>query len=115
MAPAAPVVGNPDYVTLYTALIASCTIPNGSVAACTQAITAYSTRLADDAATVSLDIANASFTQARAEVFAANSPEPFAADPPVFESTKDFQADIDALFEQLLPDSGDVGPLISPA
>ena len=114
-ASAAPVPGNPEYDSLYATVFLACTIPGGSVAACSQAITAYGTRLANDADDVPLEIANTSFTQLRTDVFAANSPTPFAADPAVFETTQTFQAQIDELFEQLLPESGDVGPLLSPA
>lgn len=98
---AAPV---PGFEALYATLITSCSLPitDGKVGACEAAINTYSTALV-----VGTDIAtaNASFTEARQEVFALN-----AAD-------EAFQAQIDALFELLLPDSGAIGgaPAAAPA
>ena len=85
---AAPV---PGFEGLYSTLIASCSLPDGTEAACEAAITAYADALV---ATVDLDTANQSFAEARQEVFALN------------ESDEEFQVAIDALFELLLPDSG---------
>ncbi|MGV8832909.1 MAG: hypothetical protein ACOH2N_13110 [Devosia sp.] len=94
---AAPVAG---YEALYSAVSSACTIPAGTLAACETAINAYSGALAS---AVDLAVANASFTALRAEVFAINAPNP------------EFQAQIDALFELLLPDSGALGTPASPA
>lgn len=91
-ASAAPVLG---YEGLYETLIADCSLPDGTVRACEVAINAYATALTTS---VDLAVANGSFTEARLEVFAAN-----AAD-------EEFQAEIDALFELLLPESGALGP-----
>ena len=90
---AAPVAG---YEALYTALITSCSLPNteGKVAECEAAINAYSGALVVG---VDLVVANQSFSEARLEVFALNA------------SDEEFQAQIDALFELLLPDSGAIG------
>lgn len=90
-ASAAPVAG---YEALYTAVYANCTLPNGTLPLCEAAINAYSGALV---AAVDLSVANASFTELRLEVFEGN-----AAD-------EAFQADVDALFELLLPDSGSIG------
>lgn len=92
---AAPVAGSADYVTLYNTVFSDCTLPDGTVAACEAAINAYAGRLVGDG--VEIADANASFMALRSEVFAAN-----AAD-------DEFQALIDALFEELLPDSGSIG------
>ena len=97
---AAPVPGNPAYVTLYNAAFVQCTVPAGTLPACEAAINAYANALVTDG--VDIETANASFTALRAEVFAANASDPT------------FQAQIDALFEELLPDSGaidDVDPV----
>lgn len=85
---AAPV---PGFEGLYNSVFTSCTLPDGTTAACESAINAYSGALV-----TAVDPATAlqSFTELRAEVFAAN-----AADTA-------FQAAIDALFELLLPESG---------
>lgn len=91
---AAPVSG---YDALYNAVISSCSLPDGTVDDCASAITAYSGALIT--ADVDIGAANQSFSEARSEVFALN-----AADP-------EFQAAIDALFEELLPDSGAIGPV----
>jgi hypothetical protein len=93
---AAPVAG---YEGLYSTVFASCTIPAGTVPTCETAINAYAGALAS---AVDLEVANASFIALRSEVFAAN-----AAD-------EGFQAEIDALFELLLPDSGALGNAASP-
>ena len=85
---AAPV---PGYEGLYATLISSCSLPDGALPACEAAINAYAGALV---AGVDIDTANQSFTEARLEVFALN-----AAD-------EAFQADVDALFELLLPESG---------
>lgn len=93
---AAPV---PGYESLYNAVYVNCTLPNGTVQSCEAAINAYAQALV---AAVELNVANQSFTELRQEVFAAN-----AAD-------EEFQAEIDALFELLLPDSGAIGAAASP-
>lgn len=93
---AAPVPGFED---LYNTVFTSCTLPAGTLAACEAAINAYASALV---ANVELTVANQSFSELRLEVFAAN-----AAD-------EEFQADIDALFELLLPDSGAIGAVASP-
>ena len=93
---AAPVSG---YEGLYSAVFTSCTIPTGTVPTCETAINACAGALAS---AVDLEVANASFTALRSEVFAAN-----AAD-------EGFQAEIDALFELLLPGSGALGNPASP-
>lgn len=85
----------PGYEALYSAVVANCTIPDGTVPLCEAAINAYSGALVD---AVDLGEANASITALRQEVFAANAPN------------EAFQAEIDALFELLLPDSGAVAP-----
>lgn len=89
---AAPVPGFED---LYNAVFTACTLPAGELQACEAAINAYSGALV---ASTELSVANQSFTELRAEVFTAN-----AAD-------EQFQTDIDALFELLLPDSGAIAP-----
>lgn len=88
---AAPVPGFEDQ---YNSVLAACTVPAGTVEACTAAINGYVAALV--AAGVPLDQANASFRELRAEVRAANAANPA------------FLAAIEALFEQLLPDSGAV-------
>ncbi|KKB09799.1 hypothetical protein VE26_08070 [Devosia chinhatensis] len=99
---AAPVAGNADYVTLYDAAFSGCTVPAGSVAACEAALTAYSSRLVAD--NIEIEVANASFSALRIDVRAANAGNP------------EFQALIEALFEQLLPDSGAIaGPVTGTA
>lgn len=85
---AQPIAG---YENLYATLITSCSLPNGTVEDCEDAINAYAGALVT---TVDEAIANGSFTEARLTVFVANEPDPV------------FQAEIDALFELLLPDSG---------
>lgn len=95
-ATAAPVSG---FEGLYTAVFTNCTIPLGTLETCEAAINAYAAALS---AAVELEVANQSFTELRAEVFAAN-----VADEP-------FQSDVDALFELLLPNSGALGPVVSP-
>lgn len=92
---AAPVSGNPDYVGLYDAAFAQCTVPAGALSACETAINAYANRVVADG--VDIATANESFSALRLEVFAANDSDPA------------FQAQIDALFEELLPDSGAIG------
>ena len=89
---AAPV---PGFEGLYSTLIASCSLPNGTEAACEAAITAYADALV--AAGVDIEVANQSFSEARQEVLALNGGD------------ATFQAAIDALFELLLPDSGASG------
>ncbi len=88
---AAPV---PGFEGLYSTLIASCSLPDGTEAACEAAITAYADALV---AAVDIEVANQSFSEARQEVFALNGGD------------VTFQAAIDALFELLLPDSGAIG------
>ena len=88
---AAPV---PGFETLYAAALTACG-PTGSVEACTAAINAYSGAVV--AAGVDPAVALVSFTELRTEVAAAGgTPE------------------IAALFEELLPESGSVGPQGSP-
>ena len=89
---AAPV---PGFEGLYSTLIASCSLPDGTEAACEAAITAYADALV--AAGVDIEVANQSFSEARQEVLALNGGD------------VTFQAAIDALFELLLPDSGAIG------
>lgn len=88
---AAPV---PGFEGLYSTLIASCSLPDGTEAACEAAITAYADALV---AAVDIEVANQSFSEARQEVFVLNGGD------------VTFQAAIDALFELLLPDSGAIG------
>lgn len=85
---AAPV---PGFEAQYAALIAGCTLPDGTLPLCESAINNYA---GDLVGIVDLAVANQSFTEARGEVFAANEPD------------EPFQEAIDALFELLLPDSG---------
>jgi hypothetical protein len=87
----APIAG---FESLYSTLITACSLPAGTVADCEVAINSYAGAIVD---AVSLESANASFSEARAEVFSLN-----ASDEP-------FQAEIDALFELLLPNSGAIG------
>ncbi len=84
----APVSG---FETQYDQAVTSCTLPAGTVALCDAAINGYSGALVPNVDQVA---ANQSFTSLRSQVFVAN------------ESDKLFQADIDILFETLLPDSG---------
>lgn len=86
-ASAAPV---PGFEALYNAVLVACTPPRGTPAACEAAINAYSAALV--AAGIDPAVALRSFTELRAEVAAAGG-----------------GAVIDALFEQLLPESGAVG------
>lgn len=86
---AEPVGGYDD---LYNTMITACSLPDGTVLDCNDAITAYATALVND--NVDEDTSNKSFMEARAYVFEVNEPDP------------EFQADIDALFELLLPNSG---------
>ncbi|MNL19906.1 hypothetical protein D3C87_1411310 [compost metagenome] len=86
-AAAAPVAG---FETLYDAVVVACTPPAGTPAACEAAINAYSAALV--AAGVDPAVALRSFTELRAEVAAAGGGDV-----------------IDALFEELLPESGAVG------
>jgi hypothetical protein len=92
---AAPVAG---FEALYQAAFAACTPANGvapAPAACEAAINAYSAALI--AAGIEPDVALESFTALRAEVAAAGG-----------------DAAIEALFEELLPDSGAVPGAASP-
>lgn len=93
---AAPITG---YEALYQAVFTDCTLPNGTVERCENAINAYATAIV---AEVDLSAANLSFSALRQEVFDAN-----VVDEP-------FQIEIDELFELLLPDSGAIGALASP-
>ena len=93
---AAPVTG---FETQYSAVSGNCTIPLGALDTCEQAINAYAAALA---AAVELEVANQSFTELRSEVFTVSEPN------------EPFQVDGDALFELLLPESGALGPAISP-
>ena len=94
----APVAG---FEAQYAAVLANCTLPDGTVPLCEAAINAYSGALVS--ASVDLAEANASFTAARQEVFGVNAPN------------EPFQVEIDALFELLLPDSGAIGGGGAPA
>lgn len=85
----------PGFEDLYNAVFASCTPPAGTPAACEAAINAYSAALV--AAGVDPAVALQSFTELRAEVAAAGG-----------------GAAIEALFEELLPDSGAIGDQASP-
>jgi hypothetical protein len=88
---AAPV---PGFEALYQAAFAACTPTGGAAAnpaACEAAINAYSAALI--AAGVTPTVALASFTELRAEVTAAGGGDA-----------------IEALFEELLPESGSVTP-----
>jgi hypothetical protein len=89
---AAPV---PGFEALYSAVVAACSPPAGTPADCEVAINAYSSALV--AAGVDPEVAMASFTELRTEVAAAGGPA------------------IDALFEELLPESGDIGDAASPS
>jgi hypothetical protein len=90
---AAPV---PGFEGLYNAVLTACTPPVGTPAACEEAINAYAAALV--AAGVDPAVALGSFTELRAEVRAAGGGDV-----------------IDALFEELLPESGFVGgPQASP-
>lgn len=89
---AAPV---PGFESLYAAVFAACTPPAGTSGACEAAINAYSAALVT--AGVDPAVALASFTELRSEVVAAGG-----------------AAEIDALFEALLPESGAIGPVVSP-
>lgn len=84
---AAPVPGFEDF---YAAVLSACTPPAGTPAACEAAINAYSAALV--AAGVDPAVALQSFTELRAEVAAQGGGDV-----------------IEALFEELLPDSGAVG------
>lgn len=86
-AAAAPVAG---FEALYDAVLTACTPPAGTVEACETAINAYSAALV--AAGVDPAVALQSFTELRAEVAAAGGGDA-----------------IEALFEELLPESGAVG------
>lgn len=85
----------PGYETQYNTLVINCTIPIGTLEECGAAINAYSGALI--AGGISITVANLSFSAVRQEVFTANAPDGA------------FQSQIDALFEQLLPDSGAIG------
>jgi len=104
---AAPVPGSADYETLYNTVFTDCTVPDGSVAACRIAIIAYSDRLVADAATVTDDQALSSFRALRSEVFTANTVTPLE------EADEAFRTAIDALFEEIIPESGAVGEIVS--
>mgnify|MGYP000141505346 CR=1 FL=1 len=84
---AAPV---PGFEELYEAVLVACTPPLGTPPACEAAINAYSAALV--AAGIDPAVALQSFTELRAEVRARGGGDV-----------------IDALFEELLPDSGAVG------
>ncbi|MBB4053771.1 hypothetical protein GGR20_003433 [Devosia subaequoris] len=84
---AAPVSG---FEALYDAVLTNCTPPAGTPAACEAAINAYSSALVS--AGVDPVVALQSFTELRSEVAAAGGGDT-----------------IEALFEQLLPESGAVG------
>ncbi|WP_338719481.1 hypothetical protein [Devosia sp. XK-2] len=85
----------PGFEDLYNAVFVSCTPPAGTPVACEAAINAYSAALV--AAGIDPAVALQSFTELRAEIAAAGG-----------------GAAIDALFEELLPDSGAIGNQASP-
>lgn len=89
----------PGFEDLYNAALAACTPPAGNAEACEAAINAYSGALVG---AVDIDVALASFKELRAEVLEANGGD------------ATLMADIDALFELLLPESGAVAPAASP-
>jgi hypothetical protein len=96
---AAPV---PGYETLYNATLAACTPPAGNAAACEAAINAYTAALIQ--AGVNPAIANASFVAMRAEIKSRNV------------GNAALLAQVEGLFELLLPDSGSIGGVVaSPA
>ncbi|WP_375450523.1 hypothetical protein [uncultured Devosia sp.] len=76
----------------YEALQTNCSLPVGLVNECESGIEAYSSALVGGG--IALDEANISFSAVRLAVFELN-----AAD-------SDFQLQIDALFDRLLPNSG---------
>lgn len=86
----------------YTSTTVACTLPAGSEADCRAALTALIASYVvidpnTNAPVVAQDTAATSFAEMRQEVFAVNAPNPT------------FQAAIDAIFEELLPDSGAIG------
>lgn len=85
-AAAAPV---PGFEVQYNAVVAACSPPAGTPADCELAINAYSAALV--AAGVEPSVALASFTELRTEVAELGGTQ------------------FDALFEELLPESGDIG------
>jgi hypothetical protein len=89
---AAPV---PGFEAQYNAVLAACAGPAATRAACEAAIIAYSGALV--AAGVAPEVALASFTALRSEVAAAGG-----------------SVEVAALFEELLPESGNVGDNPSP-
>lgn len=91
----------PGFEQQYNTALTSCTVPAGTVEACTVAINGYVAALV--AASVPLEEANVSFRALRAEVRRRNAGNP------------EFLAAIEALFEQLLPDSGAVGGVVPDA
>ncbi len=91
----------PGFEEQYNSALASCTVPAGTVDACTAAINGYVAALVG--AGVPLEQANISFRALRTEVRVRNAANP------------QFLAAIEALFEQLLPDSGAVGGGTPPA
>lgn len=85
----------PGFEGLYDAVLSACTPPLGTPAACEAAINAYSAALVE--AGIDPEVALQSFTELRAEVRAAGGGDV-----------------IEALFEELLPESGAGGPQGSP-
>lgn len=88
---AAPVAG---FDAQYNAVVAACTA-GGTPARCEAAINLYSAALI--AAGVAPDVALVSFTELRSEIGAANG------------GNATLLAQVDGLFEELLPESGDLG------
>lgn len=98
---AAPVSGYGDtldaqFAALYAAALAACGPGAGDADACAAAINAYSAALVSEG--VPLEIASASFQELRDEVRTAGG-----------------SAAIDAVFEQLLPETESVGTEASPS
>jgi len=89
------------YGQLYAAVFTSCSGPGANVDALTAAIDAYSSQLVGDG--VPLEVALLSFTQVRGECAAANA------------GNVALLASIDGVFEGLLPETGSIGPDVSPA
>lgn len=98
---AAPVSGygaeqDAVFATLYSGVVAACSGEGASATGCRQAIGAYSGQLV--AGGVPFEVANGSFAQLREDIAEANSGDTAML------------ATVDAVFEELLPESGDIGP-----
>jgi hypothetical protein len=89
------------YQELYNAVISACSGPAASSNGCRLAITAYSDQLIADG--VPLEVATASFAALRSEVAALNG------------GNVALMAQIEGVFEELLPEVGSIGPDVSPA